>query len=248
MQRKIKISILSILFLLSACAGSPKHEQHPEDPFERFNREVFGFNNTVDRAVIKPTAYFYKNYVPKPARRGIGNFFSNFEEITTVANDVLQGKPKWAAHDFARLCINSTIGLFGIFDVAGEMGLDRRKEDFGQTLYVWGWKDSAYLILPLLGPSTIRDGIGLGVDWGLSIWPWITKRDARLGLLALNLTHKRSEILHTETILDTIALDQYVLLRDAYLQRRDFLGTDGKADFAEDEDPLDDFEDFDTDS
>lgn len=241
MQRNVKLVVLSVILFLGACAGSPSH---PEDPYERINREIFGFNRTVDKAVIKPTAYFYKNYIPTPARTGVGNFFSNLEEITTIVNDMLQGKPHHAAHDFARLSINSTIGLLGLFDVAGEMGLDRRKEDFGQTLYVWGYKNSAYLVLPLLGPSTVRDGIGLGVDWGLSVWPWISDRNVRLGLLSLNLINKRADLLHKETILGTIALDEYVLLRDAYLQRRDFLARDGKTDFAAHEDPLDDFEDF----
>lgn len=244
MQRKIKSSVLSVLsvtFILGGCAGTPKN---PDDPFERMNREIYGFNRTVDRAVIKPTAYFYKNYVPRPVRTGIGNFFSNLEEITTVANDVLQGKFNYAAHDLARFSINSTIGLLGFFDAAGEMGLDRRKEDFGQTLYVWGYQQSAYLMIPFLGPSTIRDGIGLGFDWGMSVWPWIPSRDVRLGLLALNLTDKRANILHAESVLTTIALDEYTLIRDAFLQRRTFLSTDGGSDFDEGEDPLDDLEDF----
>lgn len=239
MQRKIKISFLSVILFLSACAGTPKN---PDDPFERVNREIHGFNRTIDRAIFKPTAYFYKNYTPSPVRTGIGNFFSNLEEITTVTNDVLQGKLNYAAHDLARFSVNSTIGLLGIFDVAGELGLDRRKEDFGQTLYVWGYKQSAYLVLPLLGPSTIRDGIGRGVDLGFSIWPWIQSDEVALGLMALNLVDKRAAILHKESILSTIALDEYTLIRDSFLQNRTYLSTDGSSDFAEGEDPLDDFE------
>tara|TARA_R110002110_G_scaffold383245_2_gene594621 strand:+ start:70028 stop:70756 length:729 start_codon:yes stop_codon:yes gene_type:complete len=242
MQRKIKYSVLSVLLLLGACAGTPKNA---DDPFERVNREIYGFNRTIDRAVFKPTAYLYKNYIPSPVRTGVGNFFSNLEEITTVANDVLQGKLNYAAHDLARFGVNSTIGLLGFFDVAGELGLDRRKEDFGQTLYVWGYEQSAYLILPFLGPSTIRDGIGRGVDLGLSIWPWLPSDDAALGLLALNLVDKRAAILHKESILTTIALDEYTLIRDAFLQRRTFLSTDGTSDFSEEEeDPLDELEDY----
>lgn len=241
MQSKIKLSLISIMILcLSACSSNPN--KHPLDPYESVNRGVYKFNRTVDKYAVKPVAYTYKKFTPSPVRSGVNNFFSNIGEVTTISNDLLQFKFKYVAHDLARFAINSTVGLLGVFDVAGELGLDRRKEDFGQTLYTWGYSKSNYLVLPFLGPSTFRDTFGLAVDYfALSLWPWIETNDDRLLLLAANLIDTRAELLHKETVLDTIAVDEYSLIRDAFLQNRRFLSTDGQSDFQEGEDPLDDF-------
>ena len=242
MQRKIKIGLLSLSILLAACSSNPKH---PQDPLEKLNRGVYSFNKVVDKTLVKPVAYTYKTFIPRPIQSGVGNFFGNLGEVTTIGNDILQFKIKYATHDFARLVINSTIGLLGLFDVASELGLDKRKEDFGQTLYTWGYEKSAYLVLPIIGPSTFRDGIGLTVDYfGMSVWPWIESDRARYGLLGLNLIDTRARLINKETILDTIAIDEYSLIRDAYLQHRIFLSTDGQSDFKEGEDPMDDFDDY----
>lgn len=236
----------AVCLALSACAS--KNPTHPDDPIEGFNRGVYKFNKGVDKVVLKPTAYVYKTITPSPLRHGVNNFFHNLSEITTIGNDVLQFKFGYAAHDFARLAINSTVGVFGLFDVASGLGLDRRKEDFGQTLYTWGYTKSAYLVLPILGPSTFRDGMGMAVDYfGMSVWPWIESDELRYSLLGLNLVDTRAELLNKETILDTIAVDEYTMIRDAYMQNRRYLSTDGQIDFQEGEDPLDDLDDFEED-
>lgn len=242
-QCKIKIGLLTLSILLAACSSNPKH---PQDPLEKLNRGVYGFNKVVDKALIKPVAYTYKTFIPRPIQSGVGNFFGNLGEVTTIGNDVLQLKIKYATHDFARLVINSTIGILGLFDVAGELGLDKRKEDFGQTLYTWGYEKSAYLVLPIIGPSTFRDGIGLSVDYfAMSVWPWVEPDRTRYALLGINLIDTRARLFNKETILDTIALDEYSLIRDAYLQHRTFLSTDGQSDFKEGQDPMDDLDGYD---
>jgi len=194
------------------------------DPFEGINREVYGLNKTLDKALIKPVAYIYWQYLPTPFQQGIGNFYDNLREIPNVANDFLQGKFGYASHDASRFFINSTLGLGGFFDVAGHLGLPHRKEDFGQTLYVWGWHDSAYIVLPLLGPSTIRDTAGLAVDYyAFSVWTWIHDDEWRYGLLALDLIDLRARLLRHDTVLSTVAVDEYAFMRDAYFQRRLYL-------------------------
>ena len=151
-------------------------------------------------------------------------------EVTTMSNDLLQFKVRHFTQDLARFLINSTVGILGLFDVASELGLERHREDFGQTLYTWGYKKSAYLVLPILGPSTVRDTAGLTVDYfALSLWPWIESKEARYSLLGLNLIDARAKLLNKETVLDTIALDEYTFLRDAYFQHRKYLATDGKS-------------------
>lgn len=219
MRRLLSCALLSALLW-----GCQKTNSHPMDPFEGINREVFGLNKTLDKAVIKPVAYVYWQYVPTPFQAGIGNFYDNLREIPNVANDVLQGKFGYASHDASRFFINSTLGIGGFFDVAGRLGLPHRKEDFGQTLYVWGWHNSAYLVLPLLGPSTIRDTAGLAVDYyAFSVWPWIHDDEWRYGLLTLDLIDLRARLLRHDTVLSTVAVDEYAFMRDAYFQRREYL-------------------------
>lgn len=215
--------ILTTLLILCFSSGCTTTAAHPNDPLEPYNRAVFGFNRSLDRTVIKPISYIYFGYLPGPIQEGIGNFFDNLREIQNVANDLLQLKFGFAARDSSRFLINSTIGIFGLFEVAEALGLEHRKEDFGQTLYHWGYKNSYYLMLPFLGPSTIRDAIGIAVDYyALSVWPWIDE-DWRYSLLALDLIDLRSRMLRNETVLDILAVDEYVFLRDAYFQRRNYL-------------------------
>ena len=254
MQSKNKKSlaitgIASLSLILSACASNPQKYNNPDDPLEGYNRAVYGFNKGVDKIVIKPVAYTYKTLLPRPVQSGVGNFFSNLGEVTTVANDLLQFKIRYMTHDLARFTINSTIGILGLFDVASVMGLDKRKEDFGQTLYTWGYKKSAYFVLPFLGPSTFRDTIGLTADYvALSVWPWIEPKRNRYLLLGLNLIDTRAELLSKETILNTIAVDEYSLVRDAYLQNRYYLSTDGKLEDLNDADIYNDLEEYPEDS
>lgn len=207
----------------SLVVGGCNHNPHPQDPLEGLNREIFGFNKTIDQAIAKPVAYLYLNYLPQPMQLGIGNFFDNLREIPNITNDLLQLEFAYMAHDTSRFLINSTLGIFGFFDPATSLGLEHRKNDFGQTLYQYGYHNSAYLMLPFLGPSTVRDVLGLGVDYyALSIWPWI-ESDWRYGLLAIDYIDIRARALRHESVINAIAVDEYVLLRDAYFQRRQFL-------------------------
>lgn len=215
--------IRSFLFILLFTMPLLGYPNHPNDPYETYNRAMFGFNHAFDKVVTKPIAYLYFLYMPLPFQEGIGNFFDNLREIQNVSNDLLQGKLGYASRDASRFLINTSIGLFGFFDVAGALGLEHRKEDFGQTLYCWGYENSAYFMFPFLGPSTIRDTVGLFVDYYLlSAWPWIDK-DWRYPLLAVDIIDLRARALRNETVLDILAVDEYVFIRDAYFQRRQYL-------------------------
>ncbi len=212
---------------------------NPLDPFEEVNRATFAFNKTIDTVFAKPLSYVYLKYLPQPFQRGVSNFFDNLREITNVANDLLQFKIGYAAHDTSRFLINSTIGIGGLFDPASSLGLEHRKEDFGLTLYHWGYEKSVYLIIPFLGPSTIRDTIGLGVDYyGLSIWPWLHTDWKKYTLLGLDYLDIRASILRRESVLDVLAVDEYVFMRDAYFQHRVYLAKGAQGGQGEDlEDP-----------
>jgi len=223
MLRRIIFFTLMIFANLNLISCS-KTNPNQNDPLEVFNREMYGFNKTFDTALVKPAAYMYREYLPYPFQAGIGNFFDNLREISNFANDLLQFKFAYAMNDVARLCINSTVGILGFFDPATTLGLEHRKQDFGQTLYHWGYKQSAYLVLPILGPSSIRDGIGIGVDYfALSIWPWIDSDWWKLGLLTVDGLDLRARVLGHETVIDVVALDEYSFIRDAYFQRRRYL-------------------------
>ncbi len=229
--------ILSLL-LASAVSiqlvGCSTTQGTKKDPYENLNREIFGFNQTLDKALLRPIAYAYMSYLPQPLQSGVSNFFDNLQEIPTVINDLLQGKVADAVHDTSRFVINSTLGVIGIFDPASSLGLVRHNQDFGQTLYHWGYKNSAFIMLPILGPSTVRDGIGLTTDFlAFSIWPWI-ESDWVYAFMALDLINTRSKYLRHEKILDVISIDEYLMIRDAYLQHREFRLT-GKKDGIEDE-------------
>ena len=154
-----KIFVLMLLLQLFGCAT---HQNI--DPLEGMNRSIYGFNETVDNAVLKPVAKGYKTVTPDLAEKGINNFFNNIKDVITVINDLLQFKIEYAANDAGRVLVNTTVGLLGIIDVHSMSGGERRKEDFGQTLAHYGWENSAYLVIPFIGPSTVRDASGLMVD------------------------------------------------------------------------------------
>jgi len=196
---------------------------HPQDPWEKFNRAMYRFNKQIDTVIIKPVAYVYWRYCPDPLQSSVGNFFDNLKELPNIANDIFQFKFAYATKDTSRFLINSTLGVLGFFDPATSLGLDRRRGDFGQTLYQWGYKESVYLILPLLGPSTVRDAIGLAVDYTvLSVWPWVEPH-WRYPLLVLDAIDIRTRALRRESVFEMLAVDEYVFVRDAYFQRRQFL-------------------------
>lgn len=197
------------------------------DPLESFNRGVYQFNETVDKAVLKPVAKGYEAVVPFPVRTGIGNFFSNLNDVIITVNDLLQLKFKDAASDAGRVLLNSTAGILGVIDVATPIGLEKHNEDFGQTLGRYGVGTGPYLVLPFFGPSDFRDAVGLAVDVQtdpLRNYGELSLRDKAIGLRVID---DRAALLDAETVFDEAAIDRYNFLRDSYLQRRRSLVYDG---------------------
>lgn len=216
---------LAAAALLGAAALGPVQaqdaERNPADPFEGFNRGVQAFNDGVDNAVLKPVATTYRDVVPSFARTAVGNFFGNLGDGWSALNHLLQGKLEPALNMTLRMAVNSTFGLGGLLDIASEAGLERQSEDFGQTLGVWGVPSGPYLVLPLFGPSTIRDTAGRVVDMQSETSPRYTHDDAtRNAAAVLNVIDTRAGLLGASRLLDDIAFDRYSFLRDAYLARR----------------------------
>jgi phospholipid-binding lipoprotein MlaA len=189
------------------------------DPWEGFNRRMHAFNDVVDRVIAKPLAKFYMAVLPRPVRLGVGNFFSNLGQPLTALNSVLQGKPKQAAQAIGRFALNATLGIGGVFDPATEAGIPNKNEDFGQTLGVWGWKQSRYLELPLFGPRTVRDVFGLVGDGQLSPIRQVEDDPTRVFLQGLQLVDVRTQLFAVDSMREGAA-DDYALVRDAWLQRR----------------------------
>lgn len=224
--RLLHVILIAATLLLSGCASTDGPP--PEgDPFESYNRAMYKFNDAVDRAVLRPVARAYKNNVPQPAQTGIGNFFSNLDDIWVLVNDLLQLKFKQAASDFSRVVWNSTVGLFGLIDVATPMGMPKHNEDFGQTLGSWGVGEGPYVVLPFLGPSTLRDTGGLVVDWEYEPLQEIDDDEAYWTAVVLRAIDTRARLLGASRVMDEAALDPYAFMRDAYLQRRRNLVYDG---------------------
>jgi len=221
---------LSILaMVLSGCATVPADSgTDARDPIESFNRQVFEFNDVVDRAVLKPVAQAYEYVLPQPVRDCISNIFSNFREPSNAVNNLLQGKPIDAVSDTCRFVVNSTVGLLGCFDPARQMGLEKHNEDFGQTLGRWGIGPGPYLVVPILGPSTVRDAIGIyGAEPYLDINFYIDNIRVRNAILGTRIVNQRAELLPTDDLISGAALDKYRFIRDGYLQRRRSLVYDG---------------------
>ena len=206
------------LVLLTGCASAPGADSR--DPWEGYNRAMFRFNDAVDTAVLKPVATAYRDTLPQPVRTGVGNFFGNLSDVWSFVNNVLQVKPEGALHSFWRVVINSTMGLGGVLDPASEMRLERHREDFGQTLGRWGMPSGPYFVLPLLGPSTLRDSAALPVDVYGSPLGHFNDGAWRNSLGALNVVQTRAGLLVTTEFLESAALDRYSFQRDAYLQKR----------------------------
>lgn len=200
---------------------TPTGSSSTYDPWERYNRSMHRFNNAVDRTVAQPLARGYVKVVPRPMRLGVSNFFSNLGQPVSAVNAVLQGKPGQAAHSIGRFVLNSTLGIVGIFDPATDARLRNRSEDFGQTLGVWGWKRSRYVELPLFGPRTLRDVVGMAGDAPLSPLRGVEADRTRIPLQGLQLVDIRSQLLSTDALREGAA-DDYALLRDAWSQRRHY--------------------------
>lgn len=218
------VILLSLLF--AGCAVRSPYEE-ASDPLEPANRVVYKFNDGLDRLVIKPIAEGYQEYVPSVARTGVRNFFNNINEPLTIVNNILQGKPGHAAGDTMRFGFNTIFGVLGLFDVATGWGLEMHKEDFGQTFGVWGFGEGWYLMLPILGPSTVRDTAGLPLEYQIDLLAQNTSGITRYSALGLLLISKRADLLSASDVLDSGSVDSYLQVREAYRQRRWFDIHDG---------------------
>ena len=222
-MKLIHISITIATLALTGCASA----KNPADPLEPFNRGVYKFNDTLDRAIAKPVAQGYDKFVPDTAKMMVTNFFSNLNDIIVTANDLLQFKLVQGFSDGMRVLVNSTLGIGGLVDVAS-MQLPKHNEDFGQTLGYWGIKSGPYLMLPVFGPSSFRDGIGLYVDsYTSEIYRGVPKIRTRNQLYLTDMVNQRQQLLSDEKVMDGAMLDRYAFIRDAYLQRRQNLVYDG---------------------
>ncbi len=202
-------------------------EQATPDPWQGFNRAIYEFNDVLDRYALKPAAQGYRAVTPDLVEQGVSNFFGNLADVRTLVNNGLQLKVHEAASDVARITLNSTFGLAGVLDLATPLGLEKHNEDFGQTLGHWGVPSGNYLVLPLLGPSSVRDGIALVPDSYLDMVAEIDHVPTRNSLYALQLIDTRAGLLTSEGV---ISGDRYLFIRDAYLQRREYLVNDGRID------------------
>ena len=223
-----------MLLALLACAGCAtiKPGATPvadNDPFEAWNRQVFDFNESLDRNLLKPIAAVWTEALPQPVRTGVGNFYANLADAWSAVNNLLQGKPLNAVAVAFRFGVNTVFGFGGVLDLASEMNIDRHFEDFGQTLAVWGFDSGPYLVWPVLGPSTVRDSFALPLNYAASpMYVFNLDLLGQLGVWSLQLVNTRAGLLDTTRLLDTIALDRYVFIRDAYLRRRHSMIWDGE--------------------
>lgn len=232
----LAISVVLGLALWLPAAPVIADEVANPDPWEPLNRKTYAVNDFADRWVLKPVAVGYSTVAPGVVQDGIGNFFENLGTPAVAINQVLQGKPRLAASDTGRFLLNSTFGIGGLIDIASRVGLPAHSEDFGQTFGRWGIDSGPYLVVPLRGPSTLRDAVGMGFDTLLNPLRLIDHERTRYSLLATSIIDTRAGLLSAE---DLISGDPYVFIREAYLQRREFLITDG---VVEDDPFLDDFD------
>lgn len=218
------------LLLVNGCA-STQYVESERDPWQGFNRAMYGFNDGLDRAILKPAAQGYRAVAPDFVETGVRNFFENLDDISVAVNNLLQGKVANSASDIGRVVINSTIGVLGLFDVASSMGFTKHDEDFGQTLGVWGMDSGPYVVWPIFGPSSLRDSPSLVVDRVLlnPLTYVEIKTLERVGIIAVDAVSVRAELLSLEEAVDEISTDRYTFIREAYLDRREFLVNDGAA-------------------
>jgi phospholipid-binding lipoprotein MlaA len=211
-------------FVLAGCATPA----NPRDPFEKFNRAMFTFNDGVDRVALKPAATAYKEALPSFVQTGVNNFFGNLSDAWSAVNNLLQGKGEEGMSDVTRFAVNSTLGLAGVLDIASEAGLRKHNEDFGQTLGHWGVPSGPYLMLPLLGPSTVRDSAALPADWWADPWTHVDPVSARSTGIGVRAIDQRASVLEASNLMEEAALDRYEFIRDGYLQRRESRVFDGE--------------------
>lgn len=234
MRRLALLLAAAWVVLLTGCAttgtsqaSGPVSRSERIDPWERWNRRVYKFNDKVDEAVLKPVATTYTKIVPEPVRRGVNNFFGNVSDVWSAVNNMLQGKFSNGLQDMVRVGTNTLFGLGGFLDVASEFGADRQGEDLGQTLGKWGMAPGPYVVWPVIGPSTLRDSIALPLDVQVSPALAMSSNAAKAATAGLQAVNQRANLLGATGMLNDIALDKYVFVRDAYLQRRRSLVYDG---------------------
>jgi phospholipid-binding lipoprotein MlaA len=223
MRTRTLMAALLGMGLITGCATSG----NAKDQIEGFNRAMYAFNDGLDKVVIKPVAKGYDAVLPNPVRTGVTNFFGNIADLFIGVNNLLQGKVSDGGSDLGRVAVNTTVGVLGVFDVASGMGLEKHEEDFGQTFGRWGMGSGAYVVLPLLGPRTVRDTGGLVLDMATDPVAYIDHVPTRNTLLALRVINDRANLLPAEKVIEEAALDKYSYIRDAYLQRRRSLVYDG---------------------
>lgn len=224
MKHRIKACGLALLFALSSTAFANTADVAPNatpDPYERYNRVMFKINSHADRYVLAPVARTYRKVVPQPARTAVGNVFNNLRDVVSFGSNVLRGNVKNAGHDFMRVALNTTFGLGGLIDLASEAGMPNNKNTLGDTFASWGWKDSHYLVLPLLGPSTVRDGVGSAITSLYAPERALLTRDLPYySVSALKAVDQREQYLDLTENLGALALDEYSYMRDVYMPLR----------------------------
>jgi phospholipid-binding lipoprotein MlaA len=224
--RGVKVAVVAALAALATgCATGPN--ANPKDPLEPMNRNISRFNDSLDDNVLKPVATGYRDYTPDLIQTGVRNVFNNLSDISSTVNNGLQLKGRQTASSFMRVVVNTTFGIYGIFDVATAIKLERYPEDFGQTLGFWGVESGPYVVLPLFGPSTVRDTAGLPVDFALDPVSNLDNSKIRTEAQGLRIVDKRVSYLAAGNMLGEASIDKYAFLRDAYLQRRRSLIYDG---------------------
>jgi phospholipid-binding lipoprotein MlaA len=222
---KFLLTLLSCL-MVGGCAALPSGKADPRDPWERFNRASFKFNDALDRAIARPVAKAYVKVMPRVIRTGISNALSNLDTVPTIINDALQGKFSQAGHDSARFLLNSTLGLGGLFDPASAAGLEYNDEDLGQTLGKWGVKSGPYIMLPILGPSTLRDAFSRAADTYIEPVYYLEDDSTRYLIRLIDLLDQRAGLLELDSQLER-SYDRYAFVRNAWLQRREYQVKDG---------------------
>ena len=218
-------ALLAVVVLSTGCATGPN--ANPKDPLEPMNRSISRFNDSLDENVLKPVATSYKDATPELVQKGVRNVFNNLSDIWSTVNNGLQLKGRDTAESLMRSVVNTVFGIYGVFDVATPIGLERHPEDFGQTLGAWGVPDGPYVVLPLFGPSTLRDTAGMPVDTSVDYVRNLDHISTRNSAMALRVVDKRSNLLGTSNLLSEAAIDKYSFTRDAYLQYRRNLVFDG---------------------
>ncbi len=218
--RRPSLLLGAFTLAVSGCATTPGADG-PNDPLEPLNRQVYAFNDGFDRAIARPVARGYQRVTPELVEEGIGNFFANLDDVSVLVNSILQAKGGKATRTTLRLAFNSTFGLFGLIDLAGAMGLEKENEDFGQTLGHWGLSPGPYLVLPILGPSNLRDGTGRIADAQYEALDQLASDDATYySARVLSAIDTRADLLGASRMVDTAAVDPYTFTREAYLRRR----------------------------